>query len=242
MALADYRSYARYVVELMRLPRLSNDEAGGAGRHVRRCCRSRPIWKASGKGLILVVGPHRQSRGASRAASRATAGRSTPRRRLRASPSSSSRSSAQRQRWGVELIPWRNLRELFGVLKRTRCWPAHRLGLPRRTTFRSGSSGSGRRCPRARRCSPPRPAPRSSRSSTGATADGTFHADATTTRSRSLDATPASSQRATQADRRRAGGRSRRRPSSGTASSRCGRRRARRRTALARRAAEMQAK
>ena len=37
---AAYRSYARYVAELMRLPRLSNDQAAGSSTP-RRSCRSR---------------------------------------------------------------------------------------------------------------------------------------------------------------------------------------------------------
>ena len=40
-AYAAYRSYARYVVELMRLPRMTNDAGGGARRLRRRSCRSR---------------------------------------------------------------------------------------------------------------------------------------------------------------------------------------------------------
>src|SRR4029077_16956253 len=53
-ALAAYRSYARYVVELMRLPRLTNDQAA-ALVDTSSLLPLEAYWKASGKGLILTT-------------------------------------------------------------------------------------------------------------------------------------------------------------------------------------------
>ena len=53
-ALAAYRSYARYVVELMRLPRLSDDQAA-ALVDTSTLLPLEAYWKASGKGLILTT-------------------------------------------------------------------------------------------------------------------------------------------------------------------------------------------
>ena len=53
-ALAAYRSYARYVVELMRLPRMTNEQAA-ALVDTSTLLPLEAYWKASGKGLILTT-------------------------------------------------------------------------------------------------------------------------------------------------------------------------------------------
>ena len=52
-ALAAYRSYARYVVELMRLPRLTNEEAGRLV-DTSSLLPLETFWRESGKGIILT--------------------------------------------------------------------------------------------------------------------------------------------------------------------------------------------
>jgi KDO2-lipid IV(A) lauroyltransferase len=115
-ALAAYRSYARYVVELMRLPRLTDDQAA-ALVDSSTLLPLEAYWKASGKGLILTS-PHI---GNLEGVARGIARHGWP---IAAIADDSSFPElfellrAQREAWGVTLIPWRNLRDLFGVLRR----------------------------------------------------------------------------------------------------------------------------
>jgi len=115
-ALAAYRSYARYVVELMRLPRLTND-AAAALVDTSTLLPLEAYWKASGKGLILTTAHIGNLEGVARGIARhgwpiaAIADDSS-------FPELFDYLRAQRKAWGVELIPWRNLRELYGWLKR----------------------------------------------------------------------------------------------------------------------------
>ena len=115
-ALAAYRSYARYVVELMRLPRLSDDEAA-ALVDTSTLLPLEAYWKASGKGLILTTAHIGNLEGVARGIARhgwpisAIADDTS-------FPELFEHLRAQRKAWGVALIPWRNLRDLFGVLKR----------------------------------------------------------------------------------------------------------------------------
>ena len=115
-ALAAYRSYARYVVELMRLPRLSNDEAA-ALVDTSTLLPLEAYWKASGKGLILTTAHIGNLEGVARGIARhgwpiAALADDT------SFPELFEHLRAQRKAWGVHLIPWRNLRDLYGVLKR----------------------------------------------------------------------------------------------------------------------------
>ena len=74
----------------------------------------------------------------------------------------------QREAWGVRLIPWRNLRELYGVLRRRRDpRPARRLGLPRRRRPGPPVRRLDDAARRSRRRSPRRPARSSCRSRSG---------------------------------------------------------------------------
>ena len=115
-ALAAYRSYARYVVELMRLPRLSNEQAA-ALVDTSTLLPLEAYWKDSGKGLILTTAHIGNLEGVARGIARhgwpiaAIADDSS-------FPELFDYLRAQRKAWGVELIPWRNLRELYGWLKR----------------------------------------------------------------------------------------------------------------------------
>jgi KDO2-lipid IV(A) lauroyltransferase len=115
-AFAAFRSYARYVVELMRLPRLSDDEA----ERLVDTSSLLPLeayWKASGKGLILTSAHIGNLEGVARGIARhgwpiAALGDDTT------FPELFQHLKEQRRRWGVKLIPWRNLRESYGVLRR----------------------------------------------------------------------------------------------------------------------------
>jgi KDO2-lipid IV(A) lauroyltransferase len=115
-ALAAYRSYARYVVELMRLPRLSNDQAA-ALVDTSTLLPLEAYWKASGKGLILTSAHIGNLEGVARGIARhgwpiSSLGDDT------SFPELFEHLREQRRQWGVNLIPWRNLRDMYGVLKR----------------------------------------------------------------------------------------------------------------------------
>lgn len=115
-AFAAYRAYARYIVELMRLPRLSDDEAA-ALVDTSTLLPLEAYWKASGKGLILTSPHIGNLEGVARGIARhgwpidAIADDSS-------FPELFDHLRRQRAAWGVDLIPWRNLRELYGVLRR----------------------------------------------------------------------------------------------------------------------------
>jgi KDO2-lipid IV(A) lauroyltransferase len=115
-ALAAYRSYARYVVELMRLPRLT-DEQAAALVDTSTLLPLEDYWKASDKGLILTTAHIGNLEGVARGIARhgwpiaAIADDSS-------FPELFEHLRAQRKAWGVELIPWRNLRELYVWLRR----------------------------------------------------------------------------------------------------------------------------
>jgi KDO2-lipid IV(A) lauroyltransferase len=115
-AYAAYRSYARYVVELMRLPRMTDAEA----EDLVDSSTLLPLeayWKSSGKGLIITTAHIGNLEGVARGLARhgwpvaAIADDSS-------FPELFELLSAQRRTWGVEMIPWRNLRDIFGVLRR----------------------------------------------------------------------------------------------------------------------------
>jgi KDO2-lipid IV(A) lauroyltransferase len=115
-ALAAYRSYARYVVELMRLPHLP-DEKAAALVDTSTLLPLEAYWKASGRGLILTTAHIGNLEGVGRGIARhgwpiAAIADDT------SFPELFEHLRAQRKAWGVTLIPWRNLRDLYGVLKR----------------------------------------------------------------------------------------------------------------------------
>jgi phosphatidylinositol dimannoside acyltransferase len=116
LALAAYREYARYLVEVMHLESMS------AERAIERVAQTEldgieTIWRGSRGGLIFAVGHV----GNNEAVAAAVAGRGWPVSVVAddsAFPEMFARFTALREAWGVHVIPWRNLREIYGVLKR----------------------------------------------------------------------------------------------------------------------------
>jgi KDO2-lipid IV(A) lauroyltransferase len=115
LALAAYRSYARYLVELMRLPGLPPDEAARQvdpyGLDTFEEIRS------TSKGLIFVAAHI----GNNEAIAAGLARHGWPVSVVAddsSFPELFEHLRRQRQEWGVKLIPWRNLRAVFGVLRK----------------------------------------------------------------------------------------------------------------------------
>jgi KDO2-lipid IV(A) lauroyltransferase len=115
-ALKAYLGYGTYLVELMRLPSRPAPEVAGLARDID-IEGVRRHWQASPGGLILAVGHV----GNNEAVAAAVAGHGMP---ISVVADDSSFPEIyeilrrQREQWGVKLIPWRNLREIFGVLRR----------------------------------------------------------------------------------------------------------------------------
>lgn len=115
LALRAYRNYARYLVELMRLPRMPLDDIarrvdpGGLESLMR-------IWRETG-GVILVaahIGNNEFIAGG-------VAHAGLPLNVLAddtSFPEMFDLLKREREKWGVRIVPWRNLREVFGILKR----------------------------------------------------------------------------------------------------------------------------
>lgn len=115
-AMGAYAEYARYVVEMMRLPHLPAEAAAdlipGVDIDVVE-----PVWKGAKGGLIFTLGHI----GNPEAIAPAIAHRGWPTNVLAddsSFPELFELFRTQRERWGVHVIPWRNLREIFGVLRR----------------------------------------------------------------------------------------------------------------------------
>ena len=115
-ALQAYLGYGRYLVELMRLPSRPPDEVAGLvpGLDVDEVQR---LWREAPGGLIMAVGHV----GNNEAVAAAVARHGMP---ISVVADDSSFPEIyeilrqQRERWGVRIIAWRNLREIFGVLRR----------------------------------------------------------------------------------------------------------------------------
>jgi lauroyl/myristoyl acyltransferase len=118
MALRAYHGYGRYLVELMRLPTRSPEELEAMVpdmdvAEVKRLWREAP----NGGGLIIVVGHV----GSNDAVAAAIASHDLP---ISVVADDSSFPEIfeilrrQREAWGVKIIAWRNLRAIFGVLRR----------------------------------------------------------------------------------------------------------------------------
>jgi lauroyl/myristoyl acyltransferase len=118
LALRAYRAYGRYLVELMRLPAMPPDEIAGLvpdldADEVKR------IWRAApnGGGLILAVAHV----GNNEAVAASVARHGMP---ISVVADDSSFPELfellrrQREGWGVHIVAWRNLREIYGVLRR----------------------------------------------------------------------------------------------------------------------------
>jgi KDO2-lipid IV(A) lauroyltransferase len=115
-ALAAYGTYARYVAELMRLPRLTNDEAA-ALVDTSSLLPLETWWRENDRGIILTTAHIGNLEGVARGIARhgwpiAALADDT------SFPELFEHLMRQRQAWGVKLIPWRNLRDLYGVLRR----------------------------------------------------------------------------------------------------------------------------
>jgi len=115
-AFRAYGEYARYVVEMMRLPHVPPEAAAGLIPGVDLDVVE-PEWKASRGGLIFTLG----HTGNPEAIGAAIASRGWPINVLAddsAFPELFEVFRRTRERWGVKVIPWRNLREIYGVLRR----------------------------------------------------------------------------------------------------------------------------
>jgi KDO2-lipid IV(A) lauroyltransferase len=104
------------MVELMRLPSRPPGELVGSteGDGVERLAAD---WRASGQAMIVVAGHV----GNNEAVAAAIAGAGYPANVIAddsSFPELFELLKQQRESWGVTIIPWRNLRELFGVLRR----------------------------------------------------------------------------------------------------------------------------
>jgi KDO2-lipid IV(A) lauroyltransferase len=116
LALRAYREYARYMVEIMRLPSRPQAEVAAEleGDGIDRTER---LWRESGRPLIVVAGHI----GNNEAVAAALAHEGYPTNVVADDstfPEVFELLRAQRERWSVRIIPWRNLRELFSVLRR----------------------------------------------------------------------------------------------------------------------------
>ncbi len=115
LALRAYATYARYLVELMRLPRLSQAQAAALvdGEGLDELER---LWRVS-KGVVLVV----CHVGNNEIVAAGVAHRGWPISVVvddSSFPELVEILGRQRESWGVHVIPWRNLREVYTVLRR----------------------------------------------------------------------------------------------------------------------------
>jgi len=115
LALAAYRNYARYLVDLMRLPALPPEkvsllvEPGGLELMAR--------VRRESKGLILIAAHI----GNNEAVAAGIASLGLPISVVAddsAFPEMFALLRRQREVWGIKLIPWRKLRDIYGVLRR----------------------------------------------------------------------------------------------------------------------------
>ena len=116
LALRAYGAYGRYLVELMRLPTLRPEQAAALVRP-EQLAPMEPIWRESKGGLIFTAGHV----GNNDAVAASGAGRGWPVSVVAddsAYPDLYEDFRRVRESWGVRLIPWRNLREIYGVLRR----------------------------------------------------------------------------------------------------------------------------
>jgi lauroyl/myristoyl acyltransferase len=116
MALRAYREYARYMVELMRLPSRPQAETAALvdGDGVDRIAGA---WKQHGKAMIVCAGHV----GNNEAVAAGIASQGYPANVIAddsAYPEIFEILRLQRESWGVHVVPWRNLREMFTILRR----------------------------------------------------------------------------------------------------------------------------
>lgn len=115
-AMSAYAEYARYVVEMMRLPHLPAHAAAELIPDVDLDVVE-PVWNAARGGLIFTLGHI----GNPEAIAPGIASRGWPTNVLAddsSFPELFELFCRTRERWGVHVIPWRNLREIYAVLRR----------------------------------------------------------------------------------------------------------------------------
>jgi KDO2-lipid IV(A) lauroyltransferase len=116
LALRAYREYGRYLVELMRLPTLPPEEISDLVDLDAEDIRS--IWGDHPTGGLILAAGHV---GNNEAVAAGIAHHGLPISVVAddsAFPEMYDLLRLQREGWGVRMIPWRNLREIFGVLRR----------------------------------------------------------------------------------------------------------------------------
>jgi phosphatidylinositol dimannoside acyltransferase len=118
MALRAYYGYGRYLVELMRLPSRSAEERAALVPDLD-AVEFKRLWREApqGGGMIFVVGHV----GSNDAVAAAIARHDMPISVVAddsAFPELFELLRSQREAWGVRIIGWRNLRAIFGVLRR----------------------------------------------------------------------------------------------------------------------------
>jgi KDO2-lipid IV(A) lauroyltransferase len=116
LALRAYREYARYMVELMRLPSRPYEELA-ANLEGEGATEVAELWRTGGR-PVIVTAAHL---GNNEAVAAAIARRGYPTNVIADDstfPEIFELLRKQREGWGVHIIPWRNLRELFAVLRR----------------------------------------------------------------------------------------------------------------------------
>ena len=115
-ALDAYAEYARYLVETMRLPSLPHAEAAKLIPGVDLDAVEQ-VWKSSPGGVIFALGHI----GNNEAVAAGIASRGWPISVL-ADDSSFPEMFAEfkrtREQWGIKVVPWRNIRDVYGVLRR----------------------------------------------------------------------------------------------------------------------------
>lgn len=115
LALRAYRSYARYLVEIMRLPSMTK-EAAAAMLDPEGVEEVERIWRGS-NGVIFTA----CHVGNNEAISAGIGSRGWPLSGLADDstfPELFEQLKRERERFGARVIPWRNLREVYGVLRR----------------------------------------------------------------------------------------------------------------------------
>ncbi|HEX5014029.1 MAG TPA: lysophospholipid acyltransferase family protein [Candidatus Limnocylindrales bacterium] len=116
LALRAYREYATYLVDVMRLE-TQPGEVAAARVDQSDLDHIEETWKASDGGLIFAVGHV----GNNEAIAAAVAHRGWPINVVAddsAFPELFERFTRLREGWGVHIIPWRNLREIYTVLRK----------------------------------------------------------------------------------------------------------------------------
>ena len=134
MVLHAYRQYAQYMVEVMRLPTRPAEEVAKLvlGDGVDRIATA---WQRHGNAMIVCAGHV----GNNEAVAAGIASRGYPANVIAddsAYPEVFEILRRNREGWGVHVVPWRNLREIFAVLRRREIlallvdWGYHDDGIP----------------------------------------------------------------------------------------------------------------